>query len=231
MIYRFMMLVLVLIAACEPDELTRPVPAEPVAAAATSVEVPPEFERAPSIIRVGADAGFTGREAYGIGWVNYFGNRARIDLQLHVKEDFRDVAKREVHREGGYFLPDYYSLSTRVSTQIRSYCGHVAEAIAKGAAWHRFLLKFSFLEWGREERATQKSAKQPTCDEDHCDMPLLLDPAEEQACEERRSGSGGDPDDLGDAPPSTDGLDCETAFVLIWVDGDLIYAGEATICE
>ena len=228
-----LLLAFALLTGCEPEVLTEPAAPSLEATAATFDGVPAAFSRSPYIQEVRNDAGFDGPEAFSIGSVRYWANRARLTVKLFVREGYTSVGNRDMVREATNFFPAYRRISTAVSMLVDASCGHTAEGYSDATVWHQFLLKLSLLSWGHASASDQKLTRQPSC-RGGCDTRFIMDPEEEENCSGGSSsgrGSEGGEEDEGPSDNEIAGLDCHTEYVFIWGEDGLIYQGEAEVCE
>jgi hypothetical protein len=200
-------------------------PSEPRISASNTASVPEEFERSATILRYWADAGFDVGRAYAQAFMRFFANRAEARVELSLRDGTSIVATRSGRTSDGWLLPAVRNMWAQATAGAGSSCGHVVDASASFHAWHEAQTPFGRLKWSEQYRSASDSALQPSCSSSCADQVVVI-PGE--SCDEYRSGSGGAT--AGGGGP-TDDLDCHEEFVVITVEGRVIYAGFATVCE
>lgn len=224
---------------CEPEEQpTAPEnPVDPVLAQTTTADVPGEFKSSPYITWVRSDIGFDRENgAWATGNMEYWANRATIDVHLDVREGNRELRRKSGHGEHWWFLPKRTTLGASVNVPLFKTCGHAGSVSALGKAWHEFFIKLSLFQWGHAARSDSDGAIQPRCTAS-CDTRFILTPEEEDACQNGGAGSGSGTG-ADDGPPDNDpvesgeasGLTCSQELVFFYDQEVFLFAHEAKIC-
>jgi hypothetical protein len=198
---------------------------QPPVSASNTASVPKEFETSATILRHWTEAGFDFDRAYAQGFMRFFANRAETRVELSLRNGNSNVATRTGRTSNGWLLPAYREQWAQTTAGVGASCGHVVDASAFFRAWHEAQTPFGRIKWSERHKSASDSALQPPCSSS-CANQLVV--TADDSCDELVGGGGGET--TGDGGPTGD-LDCHDEFVVIMVEGRVIYRGVATVCE
>jgi hypothetical protein len=185
-------------------------------------EVPPEFDRAPSIYSAVTDVGFDLGVVYAQGVMRAWANRMRQTTTLNALFDGDPLTTISGTEESSTWLPSDRGLITSVAVGVERDCGHSGVGQTQHSAWHQFpLTNGEWFRWGEQARSTDASSRQTGCQVDDPD-------------EDGEDGGGDDPgiDPYGEEPAViswtrichfTDVYDAETGEFLYRIERGCYY--------
>lgn len=140
--------------------------APPLEPSRSEEEIPPEYSQGPALRNYWTDVGFDPDYAYGIAYMEYYGNRAKQILNLTLRRDGNVVmsappAESEQHPMVPSIPPNYRSMYTTSTIGVASKCGHQVDGYSSHSAWHEFFTKSGgVMSWEKETQPSNKSAAQ-----------------------------------------------------------------------
>jgi hypothetical protein len=210
-----------------------PQPAEPSngppVSASNTASVSDEFETAATILRHWTDTGFDFSWAYAQAFMRFFANRAETRVEMSLRNGNSIVATRTGRTSDGWLLPAYREQWAQTTAGVGASCGHVVDATSFFRAWHEAQTPFGRIKWSEKQKSSSDSELQPPCSSSCADQLIVTS---DDNCDEASGGGGGDAgDESSEDGGPTGGLDCHDEFVVIMVDGQVIYRGVARVCE
>lgn len=204
-----------------------PLPAaEQPASTSVTVNTSGDFEEPPIIEKATIDVGFSMGYAWAQAYMQFVANWARQTADLWVRKGTSTVAHRTGESHGSWIAPWRRSLWTHATARVPETCGHVADAKGRHEAASQIPVNSSeVVRLWRTVKTSNQGTYQPSCATSCANQALAYG----NECDDRYGSTGGSTKTTGTS--GSDGLECHTEKVVIYIGSRKLYEGPALVCE